>query len=98
MNDLTVSIHINREGGAAVFRIPYEEGMNALSALQRIYEEYDHSIAYPICLCRVGRCDACAMRVNGKNVLGCSARLEAGETYLFEPINDEKCIRDLVCT
>jgi len=83
-----VVIKIKRQDGIHEFVIPHEEGMNALSALKIIYECYDRSIAYPVCLCRVGRCGACAMKINGKNVLGCAFRIEAGQEYLIESIAD----------
>ena len=38
------------------------------------------------------------MKINGKAVLGCNARLEAGEHYVFEPVQDKNVIRDLVCS
>ena len=97
MNDEMVTICLDRGGRISEYKLPFENGMNALSAIRTIYETLDRSVAYPTCLCRMGRCGACAIRLNGKAVLGCVAKLEPNQTYWIEPINDCKCIRDLVC-
>lgn len=78
------------------YTVPFQEGMNILSALCYIYEELDRTIAYPICLCRMGKCGACAMKVNGKIKLGCSVKLISGETYVLEPIDRRENVRDLI--
>lgn len=97
MEPAIVTVSLARKHGIDEYRVPYEEGMNALSALRAIYETLDRSVAYPVCLCRMGRCGACALRIDGKPALGCAAKLEEGGHYLFEPINDKRIIRDLVC-
>ena len=66
-------------------------------SLRTIYEKLDRSVSYPACLCRMGQCGACAVKLNGNAVLGCAAILRAGSRYLLEPINNDKVIRDLVC-
>lgn len=92
-----VSITIRRDGmKQADYQVAYSNGMNILSALKKIYEELDRTVAYPMCLCRMGRCGACAVRVNGTPVLGCAFRLEEGGSYELEAISDKNVIRDLV--
>lgn len=97
MKNEHVTICLNRGDRISEYQVPFEDGMSALSAIRTIYETMDRSVAYPTCLCRMGRCGACAMRLNGKAVLGCAAKLEQGGSYLIEPISDQRCIRDLIC-
>ena len=97
MQAKTVTIRLLRENTFQEYRIPFEIGMNALAAIKYIYEFLDRSVAYPTCLCRMGRCGACAMRINGKAVLGCAFKMEAGETYEIAAIDSSRTIRDLVC-
>lgn len=78
------------------FEVPFEEGMSILSALQYIYENLDRTIAYPVCLCRMGKCGACIMQVNGKAQLGCAVKLAAGEVYVIETVANKEVIKDLI--
>lgn len=93
-----VSIKIKRSSGEiSAYQVPFERGISALWAMRYIYENTDSSIAYPLCLCRIGKCGGCAIRLNGKPVLACSAILtEEEEEYFIEPLSDEAVIRDLV--
>lgn len=74
----TVTIDLVTRGESKRYTLPYKPGTSALWALRYIYEQYDHSIALPTCLCRMGKCGCCAMKVDGKAVLGCAAMLEPG--------------------
>lgn len=96
-NDQRVGIRLRRdEQRYDDFAVPFEEGMNILSALQYIYENLDRTIAYPLCLCRMGKCGACAVQVNGKVRLGCAVRLTPGETVVLEPVDGKEVIKDLI--
>lgn len=93
-----VAIHIRRsEHGMQAYEVPYQEGMNLLSALRYIYENLDRTLAYLACLCRSGKCGACAVRVNGKAKLGCAVALEEGMSLTVEPISETRVIKDLIC-
>ena len=96
-NSKMVNIKLRRHGQTYdEFEVPFEDGMNILSALQYIYENLDRTIAYPVCLCRMGKCGACIMQVNGKVQLGCAVRLVAYEFYVVETIANKEVIRDLI--
>lgn len=96
-NNKNVNIKLRRHGQTYdEFEVPFEEGMNILSALQYIYENLDRTIAYPVCLCRMGKCGACAMQVNGKAQLGCAVRLAADKVYVIETIGNKEVIKDLI--
>lgn len=77
------------------YEVPYEEGLNVLGALNYIYEELDHSLAFRYS-CRITFCGICAVVVNGKNVLGCKRIVKPGESLTIEPISKYPLIRDLV--
>jgi len=47
-------------------------------------------------MCFKGACGACLIRVDGKNVLGCSTIVDPGETITLEPHSGFEHIRDLV--
>lgn len=73
-------------GTVNIYEVPFEVGMNALSVLNYIYEHLDRKIHIPLCLCRIGKCGACAIRINGRVQLGCAAKIEPGHVVLIEPI------------
>ncbi len=85
-----------KQGSYDIFEIPYTQGISVLWALKYIYENLDSSIAYPLCLCRIGKCGNCAVRLNGKGVLACSTMINPDEEYILEPIDCKKVIKDLV--
>lgn len=96
--NINITVEVKRDSGdIAAYPIPFTKGISALWAMRYIYENLDSSLAFPLCLCRIGKCGGCAVRLNGKPVLACSAILrEPGEVYRIEPLSDEKIIRDLV--
>ena len=78
------------------YEVPFQKGINVLWILKYIYENIDSSIAYPVCLCRIGKCGSCAVRLNGKNVLACKEIIDSTIKLIIEPIKNKKIIRDLV--
>ncbi|MDL2274056.1 hypothetical protein LJC34_05900 [Oscillospiraceae bacterium OttesenSCG-928-G22] len=91
----TVKINFKRGESFTLYDVPYKKGISALWALRYIYENLDPGVAYPLCLCKIGKCGSCALKLDGKPVLSCSAMLTPGE-HTFESVNDKKVIRDLV--
>lgn len=81
----------NRE---ELFRLPGDEKMTVLQALQQIYEEQDPTLAFEYS-CRYGRCGLCAVEVNGKPRLACTTFLQEGETTIG-PLSNLPVLRDLV--
>lgn len=96
--NVNVTIEVRRDSGeTSRYQVPFSKGISALWTMRYIYENLDSSLAFPLCLCRIGKCGNCAIRLNGKPVLACSAILRDPEaTYLIEPLSDERIIRDLV--
>jgi len=64
-----------------------------LQALNEIKTTQDASLTYASG-CRSSVCGSCAMRVNSKEVLACSYKVQDGD--LVEPLNNSEVIRDLV--
>ncbi len=78
------------------FQVPIEEGWSLLNVLAYIYEELDHSVCY-YGSCRVGKCVACHVKVNGKTRLACT-EIAGREDMTIEPLPSvrDTFIRDVV--
>jgi succinate dehydrogenase/fumarate reductase-like Fe-S protein len=77
------------------YELAWEEGMNALRLLTRIYEEVDHSLGF-MGPCKIGFCGLCRVNVNGKNVMACQRVIkEEDSEILIKPISGHTVIRDL---
>ena len=68
-------------------------GVTLLEFLQNIKSTQDSTLTFSSG-CRSGVCGSCAVRINGKEVLACSYKLQDGDTV--EPLRNSKVIRDLV--
>lgn len=108
MADKTVRIEIKRQSGAdgAVvwekFELPWKPGMNVISAMMDIAANpvtVDGKQTTPIvydsnCLEEV--CGSCAMRINGKARMACSALVDKLEQPIkLEPLSKFPVVRDL---
>ena len=78
------------------FQVPIEEGWSLLNVLAYIYEELDPSVCY-YGSCRVGKCVACHVKVNGKTRLACT-EIAGREDMTIEPLPSvrDTFIRDVV--
>lgn len=76
--------------------VEYEVGVHdatLLHALSEIKTKQDGTLTFSSG-CRSSVCGSCAMRVNGKEVLACSYKLQEGD--VVEPLKNVPLIRDLV--
>jgi len=77
------------------YELNWEEGMNVLRLLTRIYEEVDHTLGF-MGPCRIGFCGLCRVNVNGKNVMACQKVIkEKDEEIFLKPVSGRPVIRDL---
>jgi succinate dehydrogenase/fumarate reductase iron-sulfur protein len=77
------------------YELKWEDGMNVLRLLTRIYEEIDHSLGF-MGPCKIGFCGLCRVNVNGKNVMACQRVIkEEDQKIIIKPISDHPVIRDL---
>jgi len=87
-----MKIAIKREEGFVDFEVD-AVSCTLLEALELIKESDDASLSYSSG-CRSSVCGSCAVRVNDKEVLACSYKLQDGDTVT--PLNNAPVIRDLV--
>jgi succinate dehydrogenase / fumarate reductase iron-sulfur subunit len=108
MADRTVKIHIKRQAGPDAashwdeFEIPWKPGMNIISAMMDIAAnpvtrdgKQTTAITYDSnCLEEI--CGSCAMLINGKARMACSALVEKFEQPIkVEPLSKFPIVRDL---
>ncbi len=86
-----MQIKINRQDNIEDFEIP-NENSTLLKALYHIKNNTDNSLTFSS-NCRSGVCGTCAIRVNGKEVLACSYKVQ--DRDLVEPLNYHEIQRDL---
>ncbi len=75
------------------FVVPKVKYMTVNDVLEYVTEQVGADIAYRR-FCGVKKCGACAVRVNGKEVLACWAPAEA--QMIIEPLRNIPLVRDLV--
>ena len=77
------------------YRVPFEEGMSAMGALDYIYQNQDGTLAYyDHAGCSLGICGRCTARINGRPGLLCQTPVKGDIT--LEPLNQKKVLKDLV--
>ncbi len=75
--------------------VPFEDGQSVLDALRWIRAHRDPTLAIRYSCTSANTCKECMVRVDGKTVYACTARLEERE-MLVEPLPNKALIRDLV--
>ena len=75
------------------FDVPYTPGMSVFNVLEKVRDSIDPSLAIPIS-CRIGKCDICFVRVNGKVRWSCTAAPFDG--MVIEPVARYVVMKDLV--
>lgn len=75
------------------FQVPREDGMVVADVLQYLYEHETPDLAF-LWECRTRRCGTCAVRMNGRPVLGCAEPVREGMT--LAPLEGLRVVRDLV--
>ena len=87
-----MKISVKRGDAFEIYEL--EEGAyTLLEALSKIKHEIDNTLSFSSG-CRSSVCGSCAMRVNDKEVLACSYKVQDGDT--ITPLNNMPLIRDLV--
>lgn len=75
--------------------VPFEPGQSVLDGLRWIRAHRDPSLAMRYSCTSANTCKECMVRLDGKTVYACTARLEAREMRV-EPLPNKPLIRDLV--
>jgi len=76
------------------FEVQFERGQSVLDGLRLIRAEQDSSLAFRYSCINANACKECMMRLDGKTVYACTARLEPREMRL-EPLPNKRHLRDL---
>lgn len=84
---------LDREPRWQTFEVPYVADMRVLEVLEAIAVDLGQSLAYRW-FCGVKKCGHCAVKVNGRALLGCWEPAEPEMT--IEPIDQFPVLRDLV--
>ena len=87
-----MKINIKKDAGFVEYDID-NKALTLLEALTHIKTKIDKSLAFSSG-CRSSICGSCAMRVNGREVLACSYRLQ--EDDKVEPLKNMPLLRDLM--
>lgn len=87
-----MKITVKREDKFVEYEVNIAE-RTLLEVLKEIKTKQDKSLAFSSG-CRSSVCGSCSMRVNGKEVLACSYKLQDGDRV--EPLKNVPIIRDLV--
>jgi succinate dehydrogenase/fumarate reductase-like Fe-S protein len=78
-----------------VYEVPFEPGQSVLDALRWIRAQRDPTLAMRYSCTSANTCKECMVRVDGKTVYACTARLQEREMRV-EPLPNKVLIRDLV--
>ena len=81
--------------GEDSFDVPFETGQSVLDGLRWIRVNADPTLAFRFSCISANACKECMMRIDGKVVYACLARLEPREMQLA-PLSNKPLIRDLV--
>ena len=101
---LRLNLHVNLrvQRGAAcetlrfeTHQVPFDPGQSVLDALRWVRANVDPSLAIRYSCINANACKECMMRVDGKTVYACLAKLEARE-MVVEPLPNKPLVRDLV--
>ena len=75
------------------YEVPIESGMSIFNVLDRIRNDLDPTLCFLIS-CRIGKCDICLLKVNGKTRWSCTEPPSDG--MLLEALDRYEVLKDLV--
>ena len=77
------------------YEVPFEPGQSVLDGLRWIRTTRDPSLAIRFSCINANACKECMMRIDGKTLYACTARLEPREMSVA-PLSNKTLVRDLV--
>ncbi len=77
------------------FAVKSTEALSIMTLLSKVHD-WEPAFACRTSTCFKGNCSSCLIRVNGKDVFGCTTLVAPGETVVIEPHSRFKIIRDTV--
>jgi len=99
-HNLHATLRVQRGAAGETLRfethqVPFDSGQSVLDALRWVRANVDPSLAIRYSCINANACKECMMRVDGKTVYACLAKLEARE-MVVEPLPNKPLVRDLV--
>jgi succinate dehydrogenase/fumarate reductase-like Fe-S protein len=93
--DSTIHVTVRRIGAGefSSYQVPAEPGTSVFNVLEHIRSEIDPTLAFLIS-CRIGKCDICLLKVNGKTRWSCTELATDG--MVLEPLDRYEVAKDLV--
>ena len=75
--------------------VPFEAGQSVLDGLRWLRAHRDPTLAFRYSCTNANTCKECMVRLDGKTVYACTARLQEREMRV-EPLPNKPLVRDLV--
>ena len=75
--------------------VTFEPGQSVLDGLRQVRARRDPTLAFRYSCINANACKECMMRIDGKSVYACTARLEP-RLMLVEPLPNKALVRDLL--
>jgi succinate dehydrogenase/fumarate reductase-like Fe-S protein len=75
--------------------VPFEPGQSLLDGLRYVRAHAEPGLAFRYSCINANACKECMMKVDGKSVYACTARLEA-RVMVVEPLPNKELVRDLL--
>ena len=85
----------DKDGFFQDYTVESAEALSVMALLAKV-REIDPGFACRTSTCFKGRCGSCLVRLNGKDVFGCTVLVQPGEIVTVEPHSKFKVIRDVV--
>jgi len=79
-----------------VYRVFCDRSISVLNLLYYIHHSLDPSLAFRNYFCHLGVCLSCLLRINGRNLRGCTKMFNPGDHVTIEPPSGYRVVRDLV--
>jgi len=91
----TIHLRVRRTPGDRIdeFEVEDHPGTSIFNVLNLVRNTLDPTLAFPIS-CRIGKCDLCLIKVNGKTRWACTEPPSDG--MLLEPLDRYEVLKDLV--
>src|SRR5688500_16525897 len=77
------------------YEVPFEPGQSVLDGLRWLRAHRDPTLAFRYSCTNANTCKECMVRLDGKTVYACTARLQEREMRV-EPLPNKALVRDLV--
>ncbi|MFN8234209.1 MAG: 2Fe-2S iron-sulfur cluster-binding protein [Actinomycetota bacterium] len=89
---MTVQVRRGTDAELTAYEVDVVPGMSVFNVLEKIRNEIDPTLVFLIS-CRIGKCDICLLKVNGKTRWSCTETPTDG--MVLEPLNRYEVMKDL---